>query len=79
MTIDSPTVPFERDAIVVVTEAAPVRFRPGQIAWAISCRTVENEVQAQAVGYPVGTLLYLIEYEDGADVEIPVGYLRLRP
>lgn len=38
---------------------------------------VENELQAQAVDYPVGTLLYLVEYEDGSDVEMPEAFIRI--
>jgi hypothetical protein len=69
---------FERNENIIIAENAPAAFRPLQIAWIISGRIVENEYQAQAVGYPVGTTLYLIEYLDGSDIEIPRIFIRHR-
>ncbi len=60
-----PKLEFERNENVVVAENAPAKFRPSQLAWVISGRVDENELQAGAVGYPIGTILYLVEYLDG--------------
>ena len=73
-----PKLKFERNENVVVAENAPERFRPSEFAWVISERVVETELQAQAIGYPVNTMLYLIEYMDGSDVEMPGEFLRHR-
>ena len=67
---------FDRNENVAIAENAPAKFRPSAVAWMISGRMVENELQAQAVGYPVNTILYLVEYADGSDVEIPGEFLR---
>jgi hypothetical protein len=69
---------FERNENVAIAENAPARFRPSQLAWVISGRVVENELQSQAVNYPIGTLLYLVEYIDGNSVEIPGEFILRR-
>lgn len=69
---------FECNENVAVAENAPAKFRPSQLAWVISGRVVENELQSQAVNYPVGTLLYLVEYMDGSSVEMPGEFIRHR-
>lgn len=69
---------FERNENVAIAENAPAKFRPSQLAWVISGRIVESELQSQAVGYPVGTLLYLVEYMDGSSVEMPGEFIRHR-
>lgn len=73
-----PKFEFERNENVAIAENAPAKFRPSQLAWAISGRVVENELQSQAVGYPVGTILYLVEYMDGSSVEMPGEFIRHR-
>ncbi|MEM7307548.1 MAG: hypothetical protein AAF682_12800 [Planctomycetota bacterium] len=40
-------------------------------AWICGIRTVANEREAGAVGYPVGTVLYLVDYEAGDSEELP--------
>lgn len=69
---------FGENENVVIAENAPAKFRPSQLAWVISGRVVENELQSNAVGYPVGTVLYLVEYMDGSDVEMPGEFIRHR-
>jgi hypothetical protein len=69
---------FKRNENIVIAENAPAKFRPSELAWVISERVVENERQAQAIGYPVNTTLYLVEYMDGSDVEMPGEFLRHR-
>lgn len=76
--MSEPTLEFERNENVVIAENAPAKFRPSQLAWVISGRVVENELQSSAVGYPVGTILYLVEYTDGSDVEMPGEFIRHR-
>jgi len=73
-----PRLEFERNENVVIAEGAPAKFKPSQLAWVISGRVVENELQSQAVGYPVDTILYLVEYMDGSDLEMPGEFIRHR-
>ena len=73
-----PKFEFGRNENVAIAENAPAKFRPLELAWVISGRVVEDDVQAQAVGYPVNAILYLVEYADGSDVEIPGEFLRHR-
>jgi len=69
---------FECNENVVIADDAPAKFRPGELGWVISARTVENELQAKTLGYPVGTLLYLVEYMDGSDMKMPGEFIRHR-
>lgn len=73
-----PKLEFERNENVVIAENAPAKFRPSQLAWVISGQVVENELQAKTLGYPVGTLLYLVEYMDGSDMKMPGEFIRHR-
>ncbi len=69
---------FARNENVVIAENAPAGFRPSALAWVISWRVVENESQAQAVGFPANSMLFLVEFADGSDVEMPMAFLRHR-
>ena len=69
---------FERGENITIDPQAPELFRPSKMAWVISGRIIENELQANAVGYPIGSIIYLVEYEDGKDIELPVKFLRHR-
>jgi hypothetical protein len=69
---------FAQGENIMIADNAPAQFRPSALAWAISGRVVENELQAKAVGYPINTVLYLVEYMDGSDIEMPVEFLRHR-
>jgi hypothetical protein len=58
------------DSVQVKTEA-PRSMRPGALAAICGISEVENEVQAKEYGVPVGSTVYLVEFGDGASVEIP--------
>jgi len=60
---------------VRIESFAPAELRPG--AWASVCgiRVIEKENEASAVGYPLGTTMYLVEFEDGHSVEVPEALL----
>lgn len=75
---EEPKLEFARNENVVIAENAPPKFRPSQLAWVISGRVVEDDRQAKAVNYPVGTILYLVEFVDGKDVEMPGEFIRHR-
>jgi hypothetical protein len=53
----------------------PMEFRSCEQGWVYGCREVENESQAEASGFPVGTILYIVEFEGGDSLEIPEEYL----
>lgn len=70
-----PTFDFDWNDAVVVTDDAPAKFRPSKIAAVVGMRAVENAFQAEAAGFPIGTLLYMIEFSDGTMIEVPREYL----
>ena len=53
----------------------PMDFRPCEQGSVYGCREVENQSQAEASGFPVGTILYTVEFEGGDSMEIPEEYL----
>lgn len=55
---------FEYGMTVRVKSDAPVHLRPGAVGSAVSFETVRIE-WAHNRDWPVGTLLYLVEYTDG--------------
>ena len=62
---------------VRVSDAAPRRFRPGELGAVCGLRTIETAAVAEAFGQPVGTVLYLVEFAAGEAIEVPEGFLRL--
>lgn len=53
--------------------------RPGKIAEVVGIREVEVEDHARQLEAPVGSTLYLIEFEDGTSVEIAEAWLEAVP
>ncbi|MCP1674014.1 hypothetical protein J2T57_001113 [Natronocella acetinitrilica] len=70
------TEPTWGDTVRIKLSAKPEQ-RPGVFASVCGLRQVETEVQAQQLGYPVGTTLYLVEYGDGVAVEVPSAIIEL--
>jgi len=64
---------------VRVKADAPERFRAGALAAVCGIRVVETSLEATAACHPVGTTLYLIEYDDGSSVEVPGEWLVVVP
>lgn len=49
-----------------------VLARPGTV---VGISSIENAEQARALEYPIGTLLYTVEFSDGSDGLIPEDHL----
>lgn len=64
------TEPTWGDTVRIKLSAKPEQ-RPGVLASVCGLREIETEEQARQLGYPVGTRLYLVEYDDGEAVELP--------
>ncbi len=62
------------DTVKVRLNADPEK-RPGAIAEVCGMRDVETDDQSEEFSSPIGTKLYLIEFEDGSSIEIPEGFL----
>jgi len=60
---------------VRVSAHARKSFRPGELVAVVGMWKVSNNEQAHHTGHPVGTVLYLIEYDDGSSIEIPEEYI----
>ena len=60
---------------VRVTAHAPQSFAPGEYVAVVGMHTVWQETESSATGYPMGTLLYTIEYADGSSKEITEEYI----
>ena len=55
---------------VGVSKDAPPKFRPGQVGEICGIREVADEIQSDATGERVGTVMYIVEFGDGSSVEI---------
>ena len=62
---------FEWGMSVRITAAAPVTYRAGQVGSVVGFRTVRTAAAAATAGHPIGTLLYIVEFGDGTDQEVP--------
>jgi hypothetical protein len=60
---------------VRVKPGAPAPARPGALAEVVGIREVADAKQARQFGATIGTKLVLIEFADGASVEIPETWL----
>ena len=69
---------FIRNENIIIAADAPKKFKPSQLGWVISSRIIENDIQSRAAGYSIGTIIYLIEYMDGSDIEMPADFIRHR-
>ena len=58
------------ESVTVKAEASEV-MRPGAIGAVCGIREIENEAQAREFGAPIGSKVYLVEFNDGASIEIP--------
>lgn len=55
-------------AVVTANEREAFQTRPGVV---VAITTVESLALSSAVAWPVGTILYTVEFEDGSDALIP--------
>lgn len=53
----------------------PIDYRPRERGWVCGVREVATESEAVAAGVRIGTVLYIIEFDDGSSMEIPEEYL----
>jgi len=60
---------------VRVVESPPREYQPGQYAAVCGLREVKDEQEAAAAGFPLGCLLYTVEFDDGSSVEVPEQFL----
>ncbi len=58
---------------VEVKRASPVKA--GAIGSICGLRVIDSLITAKEHGQPIGTNLYLVEFEDGSDLEIPEVFL----
>ena len=67
---------FTSGDLVVVRDDAPAHAHPGAAAEVVSVTPIETPALAMRVGFPIGTVMYLVEYGDGSDQELPEEWLR---
>lgn len=60
---------------VTVSGGAPEKFKPKRKGEVVGFYQIEAEDVAAARGYPVGAIIYTIEFSDGSDLEIPEAFL----
>ena len=59
------------DTVQVKAEAVSKGHSCGPLkAWVCGIREVNNESQAHQFGAPVGSKIYLVEFEDGSSLEL---------
>jgi len=56
----------------LATEDGIVMTRPGSV---VSITSVNTAEQAEAFGYPLGTVVYTVEFGDGSDKSVSEGDL----
>ena len=54
---------------------APPQYQPGEVASVCGIREVETVEQERQFGSPVGSRLYLVEFENGDAIEVPEALL----
>ena len=62
---------------VRIKESASTKMHSGALAEVCGMREVETAEQAEQFGCGIGTRLYLVEFGDGASLEIPEIHLEL--
>jgi hypothetical protein len=70
------TSPTWGDTVRIKEGAAP-EMHPGALAAVCGMREVETVEQAKQFNCAIGTILYLVEFDDGASLEIPEACLEL--
>lgn len=74
---EAETMKFTWEDVVGVKSDAPLQFRPNHAGVVVGSFRIESEAVADARGWPIGTILYTIEFPDGNALEIPEGLLEL--
>jgi len=70
---------YDYGQTVQVAAQAPQSLQPGEKVDVVGMYTVHREVESSAMGYPIGTQLYTIEYADGSSKEVPASYIEELP
>lgn len=60
---------------VRISTTAPEKYRPSELGDVCGIWTVDTEINAEARGEALGTVIYTVEFGDGASIEIPEYYL----
>ena len=60
-----------------IKNSASTEMRPETLAAVCGMREVETPEQSQQFGCAIGTTLYLVEFGDGASVEIPEQFVEV--
>lgn len=63
-------MPFTWGDTVRVRSQAPREARPGALAEIVGIRTIDTDPQVVQFGAPLGTQVYVVEFEDGTSVEL---------
>jgi len=66
---------FDWGESVRVKDAAPARFRPGQIVSVCGMTKIKSKILVDKYKSKIGEWVYTIEYIGGSDTEIPECYL----
>jgi len=64
---------------VRIRENAPSKWRPGAYADVCGITEIETADQARTFECPIGTMVYLVEFTDGSDVEVPENFVEEDP
>ena len=68
---------FDYGQTVQIAPSAPSELQPGALGAVVGMGRIETEKRAMRLGYPVGTILYTVEYPEGYDKEVPEEFLIL--
>ncbi|MBN2195456.1 MAG: hypothetical protein JW751_21740 [Polyangiaceae bacterium] len=62
---------------VRIKKNASTEMRPGALAAVCGMREVETPEQSEQFGCAIGTTVYLVEFGDGASLEIPEEFVEV--
>lgn len=61
--------------LVSILKEAPQKYHPGKVAIVCGMFKIEFEEIAKKYNYELGSWIYIVEFEDGSDIEVPENYL----
>lgn len=66
---------FSKNEFALINKSAPQQYRPSMVGKVCSMRNIDTYELAEKLNETLGEELYLIEFEDGAKIEVPNHYL----
>ncbi len=56
---------------IKIKDDAPFKYRPGEFGVVCGMWNIKNESISNEYGMPINSLMYIVEYLDGTDCQVP--------